>query len=55
METAVICLSICLAVQTVALGAVVPLLLWRVFKHDHQLDALDQVVEALVEANRNKR
>jgi hypothetical protein len=55
METAIVCLTICVVLETLALVAFVPLLLWRVLKHDQQLDELDQVVEAIVEANRSKR
>lgn len=54
METAVVVLSIVVGVQSVALGTLIPLLLWQVLKHSRDIDALDQVVEAVVEANRKR-
>ena len=55
METAVMVLSIVCGLQSIALGTIIPHLLWRVLKHDQQLDTLDQVVEAIVEANRGRK
>lgn len=55
METAVIALSVVVVVQTLALGTVVPILLWRSLRQAQDIDALDQVVEAIAETVRNKR
>ena len=50
MEIAVVVLSIVVGVQSLC----VPVLLWRVLKLGQDIDALDQVVEAVVEANRKR-
>jgi Flp pilus assembly protein TadB len=54
MESALVILSVVVGVMVLGYAVLVPVLLWEVLRHRQQLDELDQVVEAIVEANRKR-